>query len=72
MAARKVRHNIRVARVTTRVQQVFAGQPAYAAAWLREPKSSLGDPTPLQLLATESGALIVEEQLAVIEHGMFG
>jgi putative toxin-antitoxin system antitoxin component (TIGR02293 family) len=72
MAARKVRHNIRVARVTARAQQVFAGQPAYAAAWLREPKSSLGDPTPLQLLATESGALVVEEQLIGIEHGMFG
>ena len=71
-AARKVRHNIRVARVTARAQQVFAGQPAYAAAWLREPKSSLGDRTPLQLLATESGALVVEEQLAGIEHGMFG
>jgi putative toxin-antitoxin system antitoxin component (TIGR02293 family) len=72
MAARKDRHNIRVGRVTARAQQVFAGQPAYAAAWLREPKSSLGDRTPLQLLATESGALVVEEQLAGIEHGMFG
>jgi len=26
----------------------------------------------LQLLATESGARVVEEQLAGIEHGMFG
>jgi uncharacterized protein (DUF2384 family) len=43
----------------------------YAAAWLREPKSSLGDRTPLQLLATESGALAVEEQLIGIEHGIF-
>jgi uncharacterized protein (DUF2384 family) len=32
----------------------------------------LGDLTPLQLLATESGALVAEEQLAGIEHGMFG
>ena len=71
MAARKVRSNIRVARVTARAQQVFAGKPEYAAAWLREPKSSLGDRTPLQLLATESGALVVEEQLIGIEHGMF-
>jgi uncharacterized protein (DUF2384 family) len=63
MAVRKVRHNIGVARVTARAQQVFAGQLAYAAAWLREPKSSLGDRTP---------ALDVEEQLAGIEHGMFG
>jgi putative toxin-antitoxin system antitoxin component (TIGR02293 family) len=62
---------VRVARVTARAQQVFAGQSAYAAAWLREPKSSLGDRTPLQLLATESGSLVVEEQLIGIEHGMF-
>src|ERR1700728_1140562 len=62
---------VRVARVTARAQQVFVGQPAYAAAWLREPKSSLGDRTPLQLLATGSGALAVEEQLIGIEHGMF-
>ncbi len=46
---------VRVARATARAQQVFAGQPAYAAAWLREPKFSLGYRTPLQLLATESG-----------------
>jgi putative toxin-antitoxin system antitoxin component (TIGR02293 family) len=62
---------VRVARITARAQQVFAGQPAYAAAWLRESKSSMGDRTPLQLLATESGALVVEEQLIAIEHGMF-
>jgi putative toxin-antitoxin system antitoxin component (TIGR02293 family) len=62
---------VRVARITARAQQVFAGQLAYAAAWLRESKSSMGDRTPLQLLATESGALVVEEQLIAIEHGMF-
>jgi putative toxin-antitoxin system antitoxin component (TIGR02293 family) len=62
---------VRIARITALAQQVFAGRPAYAAAWLREPKSSLGGGTPLQLLATESGALAVEEQLIGIEHGMF-
>jgi putative toxin-antitoxin system antitoxin component (TIGR02293 family) len=62
---------VRVARVTARAQQVFVGQPAYAAAWLRELKPSLGDRTPLHLLATESGALAVEEQLTGVEHGMF-
>ena len=62
---------VRVARVTARALQVFAGQPGYAAAWLREPKSALGDRTPLQLLATESGALVVEEQLIGVQHGMF-
>ena len=62
---------VRIARVLARAQQVFAGQPDYAAAWMREPKSSLGDRTPMQLLATESGALAVEEQLIGLEHGMF-
>lgn len=62
---------VRIARITARAQQVFAGRPEYAAAWLREPKASLGDRTPMQLLASESGALAVEEQLIGIEHGMF-
>ena len=46
---------VRVARITARAQQVFAGQTAYAAAWLREPKSSLGDRTPLQCLPPSLG-----------------
>jgi putative toxin-antitoxin system antitoxin component (TIGR02293 family) len=63
---------VRVARVTARAQQVFAGQPEYASEWLREPKSHLGNRAPLQTLVTESGALAVEEMLIGIEHGMFG
>jgi putative toxin-antitoxin system antitoxin component (TIGR02293 family) len=61
----------RVACVTGRAQQAFAGQPSYASAWLRQPNSSLADRIPLQLLTTESGALAVEELLIGIEHGMF-
>jgi len=71
LSSKEADKTVRVARVTARAQQIFAGQPAYAAAWLRERKSSLGDRTPLQLLATESGALVVEEQLIGIENGMF-
>jgi putative toxin-antitoxin system antitoxin component (TIGR02293 family) len=62
---------VRIARIVARAQLVFAGQAGYAVAWLREPKSELGDRTPLHLLATESGARAVEEQLIGIEHGMF-
>jgi putative toxin-antitoxin system antitoxin component (TIGR02293 family) len=62
---------VRIARVTARAQKVFAGQPDYAAEWLRESKSQLGNRTPLHALATESGALAVEEILVGIEHGMF-
>jgi putative toxin-antitoxin system antitoxin component (TIGR02293 family) len=62
---------VRVARVIARAQQVFVGHPEYASTWLRQPKTALGNRTPLQVLATESGALAVEEQLLQIEHGMF-
>jgi putative toxin-antitoxin system antitoxin component (TIGR02293 family) len=62
---------VRIARVSARAQQVFGGKPEYAADWLRTAKSALGDRTPMRVLATESGALAVEELLVGIEHGMF-
>ena len=62
---------VRIARISARAQQVFSGKPEYATDWLREPKSALGGRTPMQALATESGALAVEELLVGIEHGMF-
>ncbi len=49
----------------------LGGKPDYAANWLRTRKAALGDRTPMQVLATESGALAVEELLVGIEHGMF-
>jgi putative toxin-antitoxin system antitoxin component (TIGR02293 family) len=62
---------VRVARVTARARLAFAGQSDYAAEWMRESKSALGDRTPLQVLTTEFGALAIEELLVGIEHGMF-
>lgn len=62
---------VRIARVAARAQQAFGGKPDYAANWLRTPKTALGDRTAMQVLATESGALAVEELLVGIEHGMF-
>ena len=35
-------------------------------------EADLGGRTPMQALATESGALAVDEILIGIEHGMFG
>ena len=60
---------VRVARVFARAGQVFAN--GYASSWLREPKETLGDRIPLQLLETELGAQAVEEQLIAIDHGIF-
>ena len=62
---------VRIARVSARAQQVFGGEPDYAANWLRTVNPTLGDRTPMQALITESGALAVEELLIGIEHGMF-
>jgi putative toxin-antitoxin system antitoxin component (TIGR02293 family) len=63
---------VRIARVTARAQQVFSARPEYAAEWLRSAKSALGERTPMQALASESGALAVEELLIALEHGLFG
>jgi putative toxin-antitoxin system antitoxin component (TIGR02293 family) len=62
---------VRVARVAARAQQIFGANPKYAEEWLRTPQRSLGDRAPLQMLASESGARVVEELLLGIEHGMF-
>jgi putative toxin-antitoxin system antitoxin component (TIGR02293 family) len=63
---------VRIARITARAQYVFDTKPAYAAEWLRTPHAAIGGRTAMQALASESGALAVEEILIGIEHGMFG
>jgi putative toxin-antitoxin system antitoxin component (TIGR02293 family) len=62
---------VRIARVTARAQGVFSGKPDYTLEWLRTPLEAIGGRTPLQALASESGARAVEELLIGIEHGMF-
>lgn len=62
---------VRVARVSVLARRVFAGNPDYAAVWLREPKRSLAGRTPLAVLTTGPGARAVEEMLIGIEHGLF-
>lgn len=62
---------VRIARVTARAQGVFGGKPGYTGEWLRTPLEAIGGRTPLQALASESGARAVEELLIGIEHGMF-
>jgi putative toxin-antitoxin system antitoxin component (TIGR02293 family) len=61
---------VRVARITTMAEQVF-GEPERAWRWLREPKRRFGGKTPLDMLATDAGASLVEETIGQIEHGMF-
>jgi putative toxin-antitoxin system antitoxin component (TIGR02293 family) len=60
---------VRLARIDRLAAEIF-GDPAKAHRWLRKPKRSLGDETPLAYLATEAGARAIEEMLNQIDHGI--
>ncbi len=60
---------VRVARLVAQAEQVF-DDPTRAWRWMRKPKAQFGGRTPLELLATEAGARLVEELLMQIDHGM--
>jgi putative toxin-antitoxin system antitoxin component (TIGR02293 family) len=61
---------VRVARITAMAEQVF-GEAQRAWRWLRESKRRFSGKTPVEMLATEAGARLVEEMLGQIEHGIF-
>jgi putative toxin-antitoxin system antitoxin component (TIGR02293 family) len=61
---------VRVARITAMAEQVF-GEPERAWRWLRKPKPRFDGKTPVEMLATEAGARLVEETIVQIDHGMF-
>ena len=61
---------VRVARIAAIAEQVFE-QPERAWRWLREPKRRFAGKTPMEMLATDAGARLVEEMIGQIEHGMF-
>jgi putative toxin-antitoxin system antitoxin component (TIGR02293 family) len=60
---------VRVARIAALAEEVFADEDR-AWRWLRAPKRQFQGRTPLQLLATEAGARLVEELLYRIDDGM--
>lgn len=60
---------VRVARLTALAETVF-GEPERAWRWLRRPQHGLDGRTPLDQLATEAGARLVEESLVRIDHGL--
>ena len=61
---------VRVARITAMAEQVF-GEPDRAWRWLRKPKPRFDGKTPVDMLATEAGARLVEEMIVQIDHGTF-
>jgi putative toxin-antitoxin system antitoxin component (TIGR02293 family) len=60
---------VRVARIAALAEEVFADEDR-AWRWLRAAKRQFQGRTPLQLLATEAGARLVEELLYRIDDGM--
>ena len=61
---------LRLKRVIAFAERVF-GDPAKAHRWLRKPSRALNGAVPIELLETEEGARIVENEIGCIQHGMF-
>jgi putative toxin-antitoxin system antitoxin component (TIGR02293 family) len=70
LTADEVDRAIRLARVQTKADRVF-GEAERASLWLRSPNKRLSGQSPLQVLKTEAGAMLVEEMLVQIDHGMY-
>lgn len=60
---------VRLARIMALAEEIFGDQDR-AFRWLRKPKHRFDGRTPLELLATEAGARLVEEMLYQIDEGM--
>ncbi|MBA2670623.1 MAG: DUF2384 domain-containing protein [Gemmatimonadetes bacterium] len=60
----------RITRLTARAAETF-GSPEDAVAWLREPNGALAGQAPLDLLRTGEGAVLVEQILTRIDHGVY-
>ena len=61
---------VRLARMLSSAERTF-GDRERAWRWLRKANHSLGSHSPLDLLATETGARAVEEALVRLDEGMF-
>ena len=60
---------VRLARIAALSEQVF-GEPERSWRWLRAAKRQFHGRSPLQFVATEAGARLVEELLYRIDEGM--
>lgn len=61
---------LRLERTAEHANRVF-GDPEKAQRWLRKKSRALEDVRPIDLLASETGAHIVEQELHRINYGMF-
>lgn len=61
---------LRLKRVVAFAERVF-GEPERAHRWLRKPSRALDGAVPIELLETEEGARIVENEIGCIQHGIY-
>jgi putative toxin-antitoxin system antitoxin component (TIGR02293 family) len=60
----------RVARVWELGTRIFASEEKFAV-WMRNENRALSDARPIELLETETGARVIEEELYRIDFGLF-
>ncbi len=61
---------LRLERIAGHADRVF-GDPEKAHRWLRKPCRALGGAVPIELLTSETGAHVVEQELHAIDYGMY-
>jgi putative toxin-antitoxin system antitoxin component (TIGR02293 family) len=61
---------LRIKRISELVERAF-GNHEKAFEWMREPCRALGDSIPIELLETEQGGRVVEEELMRIRYGIY-
>lgn len=62
---------VTVTRLLTQAVELFEGQKASALRWFVQPNRALGNRSPLEMAATETGAREVENLIGRLEHGVF-
>lgn len=61
---------LRLVRIMTMAERVF-GDPEIARRWLRKPNRGMQGIVPIDLLESETGALLVEQALHQIDFGIY-
>lgn len=62
---------VTVTRLLTQAVELFEGQKPSAVRWFVQPNRALGNRSPLEMAATETGAREVENLIGRLEHGVF-
>lgn len=62
---------VSISRLLAFALELFEGDTEKAAHWFVQPNRALGDVSPLEMAATETGAREVENLIGRLEHGVF-